>query len=630
MFTACFLFIFMSCDNPKLWGLSRDELCSTIDRGEFAVLESLTDSDYELVSDFDPAAPYALATRLARAGRPVEARKLLAAGVRRCPEPWKSLCASELARSGDASERLAFVESLLSSGDEFLPGVSLGKGALEFMRQDALLELGQFDAVFGSDPAIRNFRVDVWRKSWKTAWVAGKAILSSGSASALSRGVISDLGKAALYGAPDTLSEVALFDRLSDEASGRPGSAGGYMFAFYAGRLSKKGSDGAIARFETARDLAANAVDRDNAIWYSLDARLSKSAASLIDGLIASVPSWGNPAYFTDLLETCVVQLVHDRDWASVARLRAAVPPLADSDLRARLDYLVARSPLTDAESATALLRGIAGDARATLYYRLLADADFAVGDARADRTAGTADASDPLADALRALVSWHLEDCVYPVAAKIYPDCPRGLAVELAPALQKAARYGDAIRLVNMAVARAGGQYTREELEIAYPRPWRGETSSAAKRFGVGEHVLYALIRSESYFDAEAVSSAGAYGLTQLMEPTAADIARKLKVSDFDLSDPGTNISFGARYLSELTERLDGNPMAALWAYNAGITRVREWMKAVPAGDTDLLLEGLPYSETREYGRKVLAAAAVYGYLYYQKPVAETVRELF
>lgn len=623
----------MSCDNPKLWGLSRDELCAAIDRGEFAALESLTDSDYELVSDFDPAAPFALATRLARAGRPVEARRLLAAGARRCPEPWKSLCASELARSGDASERLAFIESLLASGDEFLPGVSLGKGALQSLRQDALLELGQFDAVFGSDPAIRNFRVDVWRKSWKTAWVAGKAILSSGSPSALSRAVISDLGKAALYGSPDAQSEVALFDRLADEAAGRSGSTAGYLFAFYAGRLSKKGSDGAIARFEKARDRAENAADRDNAIWYSLDARLAKSPVRLVDGLVASAPSWGNRSYFTDILENCVVQLVRDRDWASIARLRAAVSPLADSDLRTRLDYLVARSPQTDAETGAALLRGIAGDPRAPLYYRLLADADFVVADARADRAAGSsdaADAADPLADALRALVSWHLEDCVYPVAAKIYPDCPRELAVQLAPALQKADLYGDAIRLVNMAVTRSLGQYTREELEIVYPRPWRAETSASAKRFGVGEHVLYALIRSESYFDAEAVSSAGAHGLTQLMEPTAADIARKLKVADFDLSDPETNIAFGARYLSELTDRLDGNRMAALWAYNAGITRVREWMKAVPAGDTDLLLEGLPYSETREYGRKVLAAAAVYGYLYYQKPVAETVRELF
>jgi soluble lytic murein transglycosylase len=293
------------------------------------------------------------------------------------------------------------------------------------------------------------------------------------------------------------------------------------------------------------------------------------------------------------------------------------------------------------------MYRSISGDGRAPLYYRLLADvalSDGTLSDVTpANKTSASLvfnnsdrDDSDdtrvetPFANALRSLVSWHLEDRVYSVAAKICADCPPSLARELASALQKAGHYDDAIRLVLMAVSNSGGALTQKDLESAYPRPYLHETSAAAKRFDMSEYILYALIRSESYFDAGVKSTVGAHGLTQLMDPTAADIARKLKIAEFDLADPETNITFGAHYLAELTRRLDGNSMAALWAYNAGITRVREWIAAVPAGDTDLLLEGLPYAETREYGRKVLAAAAVYGYLYYQKPAAEIVRELF
>jgi soluble lytic murein transglycosylase len=652
LLASCFAFLAASCHSPKLWGLSRDELRSAIDRGDFAAFSSLSDSDYEEASDFDPAAPFALATRLSRAGRLAEGRRLYEEGARRSPEPWRSLCASELVRSGDVAERLASIESLLASGEEFLPGVSLGKGTLQALRQDALLELGQFEGVFGSDPVIRDVRTDVWRKSWKTAWATGKPLLADPErAVSLPRAVISDLGKAALYGAPDAQAEVALFDRLAeaDVHTGKAAPGAGYMFAFYAGRLSKKGSDGALRRFARARELAVSAADRDNAIWYSLDARLVSGAARCVDGIAETASAWSNPVYFSDILESCVVKLVQSRDWASLARLRAVVPAGTDADVRVRLDYLVARSPATEAESATPLFRAIAANPDAPVYYRLLASSAIAGGesasgesnDAGADvigvvgsRTDGPradeASVDDTLAAVLRSLASWGLEDLVYQVASKAYPDCPPSLACELARDMQKAGHYDDAIRLVLMAVSRSGGAFTREELEIAYPRPWHRETAAAARRFDVGEHVLYALVRSESYFDAGAVSSAGARGLTQLMEPTAADIARKLKAGDFDLADPGTNVTFGAKYLSELTGRLDGDAMAALWAYNAGITRVREWMKSVPPGDTDLLLEGLPYAETREYGRKVLAAAVIYGYLYYQKPAIETVRELF
>jgi soluble lytic murein transglycosylase len=82
------------------------------------------------------------------------------------------------------------------------------------------------------------------------------------------------------------------------------------------------------------------------------------------------------------------------------------------------------------------------------------------------------------------------------------------------------------------------------------------------------------------------------------------------------DLSDPGVNIHIGAYYLNYLMGRFE-NTLLSLLAYNGGMNRIRRW-KAANTLPPDLFLETIAYRETREYGRKVMAAAAVYRELYY------------
>ena len=146
----------------------------------------------------------------------------------------------------------------------------------------------------------------------------------------------------------------------------------------------------------------------------------------------------------------------------------------------------------------------------------------------------------------------------------------------------------------------------------------------------------MYALITSDSFFDSKVYSSAGAIGLTQLMKETAGDVAKKLKVPEFDLLDAETNVQFGSYYLAELNRRLDGEWLPTFFAYNAGISRVRRWIKdskitfpikgAVPY---DILLEIIPYEETRGYGRKLVGAAAMYSWLYDNESIFDAVKRL-
>ena len=172
------------------------------------------------------------------------------------------------------------------------------------------------------------------------------------------------------------------------------------------------------------------------------------------------------------------------------------------------------------------------------------------------------------------------------------------------------------------------------DAFRLLYPRNYAKEVSASCEAFGIDEAVLYALIRTESFFSNNVISAAGARGLTQLMDLTADEIAMRLKRSDYDLLDPATNIEFGAYYLAYLTKRLDGSPLTAFFAYNAGIGRVRRWMSNSHLelgrhAASDLFLETIPYSETREYGRKLIAASVMYGILYYDTPIQTVVKKI-
>jgi soluble lytic murein transglycosylase len=186
----------------------------------------------------------------------------------------------------------------------------------------------------------------------------------------------------------------------------------------------------------------------------------------------------------------------------------------------------------------------------------------------------------------------------------------------------------------------------SREDLALYYPRPFQETIEKYAQEMGLGPEILYALIRTESYFMADAVSRVGATGLTQLMPATAQDMAARMarqsgpqgRLPDYrtvgaveggiDLKNPEINVHIGSFYLNYLND-LMGTPMTAILAYNGGLGRVRRWRSAETMPE-DLFLETIEYEETREYGRRVLAAAAIYGYLYYGVSMEEVVADIY
>ncbi len=132
---------------------------------------------------------------------------------------------------------------------------------------------------------------------------------------------------------------------------------------------------------------------------------------------------------------------------------------------------------------------------------------------------------------------------------------------------------------------------------------------------------VALGLIRQESSFDVEAASPAGARGLMQLMPATAAGVARRLNeaISVPALTaDAGYNMRLGTAYLQELLDQFSGALPLAAAAYNAGPSRVQDWIAgygdplAGPVGMIDWI-ELIPFNETRNYVQRVIENVVIY-----------------
>jgi len=132
---------------------------------------------------------------------------------------------------------------------------------------------------------------------------------------------------------------------------------------------------------------------------------------------------------------------------------------------------------------------------------------------------------------------------------------------------------------------------------------------------------LVHAIIRQESTFNTSIVSSAGARGLMQLMPGTAQLVANKLGLKHNQAkltSDPAYNVTLGSAYLADMIDRFNGSYILAIASYNAGPSRIRQWLDTYGDPRTEAIdvvdwLELIPFSETRNYVQRVMEAMLVY-----------------
>jgi len=181
--------------------------------------------------------------------------------------------------------------------------------------------------------------------------------------------------------------------------------------------------------------------------------------------------------------------------------------------------------------------------------------------------------------------------------------------------ALLLAAVFAQQNDLYDRSINTADRTRQRHDFALRYPTPYQSEIEEAAKRNGLDPALLYGLVRQESRFVADIVSTAGAVGLMQLMAPTARWVAKQTGRSELrtlKLDDPALNVELGSYYLRYVMDRFGGLTALATAAYNAGPGRAESWRGAASL-EGAIYVETIPFNETRDYTKKVLANAMFY-----------------
>ena len=406
-------------------------------------------------------------------------------------------------------------------------------------------------------------------------------------------------------------------------------------------RLALRFGDGAAARARFQEVLVRFASSRyaDDALYlladswqddYGTDPAFADRAIEGFDRLVRTWPG----SYFADRAEMRAAHLAFALGRYEEARRRYAAYRGSESAREARYWEGRALEALGRGREAREILRGLSAGSD---WYALLSR----------DRLAGRPGASlvlenrgyvpgppPPSSDgaALRADPSGR-------AAAALLEFGERDLAgAELARGLARAS--GDRARLAAWADGLVAWGFPGLALRVgvglgengagrewAYPRGHAAAVDAEARAHSLDAYYVMALIRQESLFDADAISPVGAVGLMQIMPATGREIADSTGWPAYDpalLTDPAVSLHFGARYLEDQLARFDGFWPAVLAAYNGGPHNVERWWEFPERElDAELWIDRIPYRETRNYVKKIVAQYVAYRGLHSDSPAS-------
>ncbi len=169
--------------------------------------------------------------------------------------------------------------------------------------------------------------------------------------------------------------------------------------------------------------------------------------------------------------------------------------------------------------------------------------------------------------------------------------------------------------QMPNLTIMTAAKAKDWDNVGLRFPLLHSEQAHVHGRNQGIQAAWILGVMRRESAFDEAAESAADAYGLMQLILPTAKLMGRKLGITVNNKDDvlaPDTNIQLGSAYLSQMLKRFNGNYVQATAAYNAGPGRPPQWAPDMPL-NADQWIESIPFTETRDYVQAVLTYTTIY-----------------
>lgn len=545
-----------------------------------------------------------------RAGRSAEARR------------WHGILAGETTGARQARHRLEAARLAESAGD---------RAAADALRARVLAETPGEAAPIVLDPALRSRLRIPSLDAARALLAAGRAADAEPFATAAAESGASNAREALLLRAT---IRAALGDRPGAEADYAavlarwPSDSRVPEVLYDRARLALRTGDGVVARRRFENLLARFPSHRraDDALYLLADSYQDDRQRD---------PAYADAAIeaFDRLVRTRPGSFYADRSYMRAAHLSYALGRWAEAERRysgyrgsesaREARYWLARTLEERGRSGRA--REILGSlARSDDYYALLSRdrlrggsrVEFTdVGYAPGPRARGPADAwsilADPAGRRAAVLLSFGERGWAHQEVAAVVDRAggDRQRLAALAPALADWGFPGMALRVGY----RLGG----EGHPWAWPVAFHAALDREASAHGLDPWYVLALIRQESLWRAGVVSPADARGLMQILPATGREIAGAEGWEGFDeeaLFDPPVNLHFGAWYLEDQLRRFEGFWPAVLAAYNGGPHVVAVWWDFPERTlDPELWVDRIPYKETREYVRKIVAQRARY-----------------
>lgn len=177
--------------------------------------------------------------------------------------------------------------------------------------------------------------------------------------------------------------------------------------------------------------------------------------------------------------------------------------------------------------------------------------------------------------------------------------------------------------RIWDRAINTADRTRNEHDYTLRFLSPFADQIRPVARQQSLDDAWVYGLMRQESRFITNARSSVGASGLMQLMPATAKWVAKKIGLTNFShnqVNDTDVNVLLGTSYMRIVMENLDNHPVLASAAYNAGPGRAKRWRAEQPL-EGAIYAETIPFSETRDYVKKVMSNAVYYSAMFNGRP---------
>jgi len=654
----------------------------SVKNGTFSELLPLTNNKMARLVKTDEASILCIGLHLYRSGKVDEATEIFKFGKNRCKEPFNTICAEKLFFISSDAEKVLLIDEKLDKLKTKLKKakknskqeleteiVELEKGkkeyeffAMYFEKFDEdiptlfakrsmsaklrltyqLMNEQLYEKYAGFDKVMKMRELTLARK-YTEAYKEASALLEVNSIELLrAKSVFYDFMRCVFFGSKDCAKDaervISLLKEHRDFLKHNEQKAFvEYLSYLYLGRLYEKSGKAnysdALKYYEKAISDAPTPHDFDDSNWFRLKLELKTNTTHFLKHLASTMSKWDDHEWYEDIVSDYIVKLVSEKNYKGLLRFYTIIEKSKLDEQKAKLKYILARLGFLNKKKA---LKEVYSEPHNFIYYTLLAaymlklDEKDVLYKKKVKREANKLYSSKDAMKILGSYIRYGLYSLIYREIVRIYPTITVSEAFDFSKELRLEGLIPDSINLVQFALNSEGSLFKKEHLSAVYPRPHYAIVKKWCSYYNVPEYVMYALIRSESFFRVEVSSSVGAQGLAQLMPSTARDIAKTLKVKNYDVLDPDTNVRFGTYYLSQMIKRFDGRLMPAMCAYNAGPVAVSRWLRNNKIVFEDIFVESIPYEETRNYGKKLLYTACMYAYIYYGKSCKQVISEIF